>query len=263
MTPIEKRFGRDTARAVRQAFRNLALPVPEQDEFCVTSDGGFLVLANDLGCALRLSNDAALPARHHKRVHQAVAERPVGLLRMDVNPGIQSPSFPDDAEFDAMMQDIERAGLRCIDISSANFGRLPAVPGISAFEYHVVIDPGAIGSSSRWAHYSDTKHDADYYRTEEDKAVTVRRETSMPAMPDDFQDRLYAPLRQAFAAAWPCKSDRANPTQMKTFHALCQTARDKGRLMNAWLGTGKGLSGRDYQGSSVAYAAHCAAFRQA
>jgi hypothetical protein len=210
----------EAAANVRTLFNALAMPLPPRDAFTKTVDGGMLVFLNDPACVMRIVCTRDIPhavLHDHPLILQPLGSRMAGNIRVDINPGIHCPVAADVP--DRLRAALANDNIRLVDDKTLNCGVLPGLP--AGDDAPVVLDLGAV----RKLHgsFKDAMRAAMGY-------VPPPRTDR-----DDIQARHYAPLRAAFARAWPEKAALPDAQKIQEFWDQCRAFKIAGKLVTSWL----------------------------
>lgn len=209
---IRRRFGPSSMEAAKAFFEAARLPEPDDGEHFTTYDSGEILFLNDEGCTLRFS--AASSSSHaHPRALQPLGSRMLGDMRLDFLPG--GKCMPAEQAFEEMAGELETDGYHFApdDREPRNGIELPDGTVL-------LVDPGAVKKLSR--------------------GVTVTGEALYA------RQRIFDPLRAAFARCWPEDEDGIPaPEKLAEFLKTCREAREKGTLTAGW----KTLTSRDFGAS--------------
>ena len=227
ITHIQGGHGIETARAVQDFFEKMEMPIPQHGAFSISMDFGFLVFLNDAGCVLRLTTDAQerFDSRH---ILQPLISQKAGDMRIEIFPGVSSPTSAEDN--DKLKRLLKQDGIDFLDDGAENCGYLPHVTDEHGKPVPVVIDPGAVFALS-------------------ENVEEVQRH-----LPDDVQDKLYNPLKDAFNRAWPQEQGRPDSALVQAFWQKCREMKQQGLLRTGWLDISKDF--KNIKRGSRLYAAH-------
>lgn len=120
---IEERCGWHQASRVEHAFNTIGLPAPAAGEFIKTNEGGYLVLADAVGLAVRMTLNN-WPLHVSDAVLQPLGSFETEFFRIDVNPGIRHPVKSEDY-IDYIYPALRKDGLSARDCRPINAGFLP------------------------------------------------------------------------------------------------------------------------------------------
>lgn len=207
---LQKRRLSYNALAVKNAFNRLRHPLPDNGAFYASYDSGDMVFSNPQAFIIRLRH------RHqnlinHPLVLQPIATRDVGKMKLDIMPGVVCPAPQDVVK--TLRRKLFRAGLKFSDPYARNTGLLPDGSP-------VVIDMGAVERLSGLSRFV--------------AKILDRIRPSAPYPEDGF-----APLREAFSAAWPKDQNADTPHDlavegMDAFLDLCTDMKKKNKLVDGW-----------------------------
>ncbi|HEY0900759.1 MAG TPA: hypothetical protein VGD95_01420 [Micavibrio sp.] len=191
---IDRRIDRLQSKSVARVLDRLALPAPQDHEYFVTSDFGYLVMLSPLGCALRITSNYICPPIKHDRIIQPLKRFFFEEHRVEIFPGLELKSSM--ATVMRLQLLLKNSRIQFNDDWPRNCAVIPAKALKSIFNYSVVCD---IGACSDQRHHDDEK-----------RPVRVAANDNMPT-----QDKAYKHLRAAFAgndmaAAWKlCTENKA------------------------------------------------------
>jgi hypothetical protein len=208
---------------VRAVFNAMNMPLPRDHEFTKGNDGNILFL-NPAACVLRVQYEHAAQLHGHPNILAPLGRRIRGGLVFDVNPGIPCPASGRDMR--RVRGILAEDNFDMWDRLTMNCGYLPAVAGlIKRKQIPVVLDPGAVNKLSN--------------TIEEINALFPGMNLKSPAKETerpDLQKTLYAPLRDAFDAAWPANDALPDRGRMDDFWKKCAGFKKEGKLVASWLG---------------------------
>lgn len=230
--------GTNMMRPTKAAFRQLLLPLPEEDQMRRTYDGSSLVFMNPFGCVLRVTSTW----REYLRPKVPEILQPLGIIR---GPLLTHEIFPgvlclidtySKTEHPLPPQKIPGTNLRKLvhnlrknladknvefwDPELRNAGFVPNPQGQILFENPVVIDMDAV------EHFS--------------LAIAAIKKLihplAVPPAPAP-QETTYQPLRDLFKKAAECKDEKDQSRFMTDFWQGCFKARQRGILVSSWMGS--------------------------
>jgi hypothetical protein len=141
---------------------------------------------------------------------------PAEELRLDINPGIETPGSLKD--YDYILPALKRDRLSISDCKTDNIGYLP-----DAEHTRVVLDAGAVRKESGFSN--------------------ARQTSGAP-----IQDRLFKPLTDAFTNAQNAPLSVDNP--FAGFWAMCREFNEQGLLTPGWLDVPKKIKMTDQDKAS-------------
>lgn len=211
------------AETVKAVFNAMGMPLPRQNEFTKGNDGS-IVFLNPVACVLRVQYEHAAQLHGHPNILEPLGRRIRNNLVFDINPGIPCPvSGRDMRRVKEILADDD---FEMWDPLVMNFGYLPAVTGlIKRRQVPVALDPGAVGRLSN--------------TIDEINALFPGMNLKSPVKEStrpNLQKILYAPLRDAFDAAWPANEELPNQARMNDFWKKCADFKKEGKLVASWLG---------------------------
>jgi hypothetical protein len=202
-------FGRETMFRVVDAFQKMGLPLPEKEEEFLKGSVGALVFLNDYGVVIRMELSGGKRVNDSGWIVQPLATIDAGELLIEICPGcVQAQSAKNNAY---LSHKLERQGLKFWDCKISNIGHIPVSSVRFPEGIPVVIDRLGVNKL-----------------TESAAAIRAALNDLPSREAAEAQEKLYAPLRAAFAAAWP------EPGKMKDFWSLCQSYLREGKLVAGW-----------------------------
>lgn len=217
---------------LKEAFSQLGLPLPENQEYIETVDCGHLLFLNDAGCTIRLEqadkNDGAGNAGYVDYNSEFVLQ-PLGRidgpgLSLCVYPGLISPwnEQPGDGvarDLDKLSGELKDQKIHFFDFDTRgdNIGYLPFTSPAWPRGVPVVIDPGAVARLSDAT--SPIKRALDKVKS----LFTAQAEAPVR------QGDIYGDLRGSFTHAIENKGQG-----IETFWTQCIAAKKTGLLQSSW-----------------------------
>lgn len=232
---LKRQFGRKTAAEVLAVFDNLGLPAPQDDkEFLKGFEGG-LVLVSTYGVVIRIEGKKskglffkADRINDNPFILQPLGSISAGKAVVEVCPGC----YPENDERLGVFltRQLEQSGINFWDNKISNVGRLPVATPSFPEGLPVVYDRLAV------RHFSP--------REREFRAMLPKLEHKFEKAPPEAaldkiaeaqtaQQALYAPLQQAFVAAWPTGAG-TDQKKKEIFWSLCAQALQNGELVAGW-----------------------------
>jgi hypothetical protein len=253
ITRIDRLYGMASAQATAGILRNLGVATPRDGEFTTSWDKGFIVFLNYHACVIRLTAYEQLPYVDDPSVLKPLLTRNAGALRFDLNPGLRASVTPCDTM--ALAEQMQDRNVRLWDQKAENCGYLPPLRG-QGRPVPVVLDPCAVQKISESA---GTVRSIIQAKTKMVNLIQSFRATSAAPLPDadeTLQDKLFAPLKRAFDAAWP-EPGFLDTSLMMDAWKLCRHHHARGTLCAGWLNESMEKSGYKniYEGST-AFAKH-------
>jgi hypothetical protein len=244
---LTKLYGSDTARQTSAYLENIGLPTPNAiGQYYRTSDTGRMLFLDDYGCVVRFTIDKEQPLVDSPLVIQPLGSKIIGKFRADIIPGIRSCDSSEVAA--ALKKNTHKTGIDYFDCHDFNCGLLPNVNDAIPHDYAVILDLGAVKKLTGITASVKNLLNATLNKT---GLSALFNKESAPSP----QDILYAPLKSAFAAAWPDGTEKPDAALVKKFWSLCRDETAKGTLVPGWQGT-------CYKSYAQAYAAQNPAVRQ-
>lgn len=204
LTEMEHKQSPETARLISAFFDAIRMPLPDFDEYTLSSDGGFLIFLDDVGCVMRGSSEKKCQKIENPMILRPLLSRPItDDFRIDVFPAIRSPAL--DEEVALIKETLFQDAIIFRDTQIYNVGYLPVQTKDFPHGFPVIIDMGAF------------RHMA--------KATREARKHLPPSpvkmFQNDLQEVAFGDLRRAFENAWP--QDQGRPDQDKLAQAwqLC------------------------------------------
>lgn len=234
----------ETVLAVRSCLHKLQLPVPAGiDEYAGGFEGVMLPL-NDYGIFIRIEKSQEdIKAKTFDRIDdspyvlQPIVRIPAGKMMVELCPGVMPVSSP--REVAHLKKALQQERIQFWDSHQANAGRLPVVTPGFPDGFPVVIDRLAVRRLSEGAGLAK---------------LLMGGLFSKHKMEDDVQARFYAPVRAAFASAWPQDADAPDAEKMKAFWQICADQKEQGKLLDGWNhGTHTAQCDRIYVAQSAAH----------
>jgi hypothetical protein len=210
----------DTVKAV---FNAMGMPLPRDHEFTKGNDGSILFL-NSAACVMRVQYEHVALLHGHPNILEPLGRRIRNGLVFDINPGVPCPVSERDIR--RVREILADDGFDMWDPLAMNFGYLPAVTGlIKRRQVPVVLDPGAVGKLTNTIDEINALFPGMNLKS-------PQKETKQP----DLQKILYAPLHDAFDAAWPANDELPDQGRMNEFWKKCAGFKKEGKLVASWLG---------------------------
>ncbi|MFH1157676.1 MAG: hypothetical protein V1721_02145 [Pseudomonadota bacterium] len=220
-----------TTRAVLDTFQKMGLPAPESMKGVVTGSEGALVFLNRYGVVIRIERKVAKstpvdisPVRIDDSawILKPLASIDSGEVIIEICPGVHPEK--DEKKETYLAERLDEQGIYFWDCGIRNIGLVPIEKTARFPEGRIplVIDRGAVERLSE---------DIAPVR----RSLEVRQEMREEAREaEEAQEELYAPLRDAFDAAWPDKSGLPDALKMKQFWKLCERYVEEGKLVAGW-----------------------------
>jgi len=215
---LMKHFGRETALKVVEAFQKMDLPLPQDEGEFLKGAMGALVFLNEYGVMIRMEiADLSQYSRADRINDNAWILKPIatidaGKVVIEICPGCeQAQSAVNNAYLRGKLkqQDID-----FWDCKISNIGHIPVKTVRFPEGVPVVIDRLAVNKLT-----NSIASVRSALKSLEDEAT---REA------EEVQEKLYAPLRQAFDSAWP------DTQKIKQFWDMCRRYVQEGKLVAGW-----------------------------
>lgn len=202
----------DSISAVKKFFGRFGLPIPQKQEYRGTADHGALVLLSDIACTIRITDDTRFPHTYHPRFLQPLISNHCSGLRIDVNPGVETPFHGAATErapavYRKLADEFERCALIYWDANPNNIARLP----VPHNNYFLVIDPGCIKTPQ--SSKQDTTHVGGLYYP---------------------QSTIFSPLQTLFAKALSNGGPTVNGELLEAAKERCRQLKNTGALVANW-----------------------------
>lgn len=248
ITRIDRLYGMASAKATEGILRNLGVTTPRDGEYTTSWDKGFIVFLNYHACVIRLTAYEQLPYVDDPSVLKPLLTRNAGSLRFDLNPGLRGSVTPRDAM--ALADQMQDRNVRLWDQKVENCGYLPLLRGQER-PIPVVLDPCAVQKISESAGAVRNIIQAKTKAINLIQAFRDKTDTPLPDADEKLQDKLFAPLRRAFEAAWP-EPGFLDTSMMMEAWKLCRHHHARGTLCAGWLTESMEKSGykRAFEGST-------------
>lgn len=209
------------ARAVREIFNGLGLPVPQRGAYVERSSGmGALVFVDPYALVIRV-----VPEDRNVDISSACLIRPLfsrvaGGYRFVVDPGYDQRAVTlDDAAF--LKQKARGQGLVLRDMTEFNIARVPGTDHLVLVD----IDPSFVSRRRESSFVTAVKAIG--------TALGVKHE-ALPVSEPDPQILQYDPLRAILAQAWPEDASGPDPRGLADFKAACLDFKAEGKLRADW-----------------------------
>ncbi len=217
----------ESARAVREIFNGLGLPVPQRGEYSERSSGmGGLVFVSRYGFVVRVVPAGKTVDISSSCLIKPLFDRAAGGNRFVVDPGYDQRTVTlDDAAF--LKQKARGQGLDLRDLTEFNIARVPGTDHLVLVD----IDPSFISRRRESSFVTAVKATGAALRA----VLGAGREGRRALEPDlDPQIRQYDPLRTILAQAWPENASVPDPQGIADFKAACLDFKAEGKLRADW-----------------------------
>lgn len=237
-----------SARAVRNIFNGLGLPVPEEGECRERSNGmGPLILVSRYGFVIRIVPQDKIVDIENPHFIKPLFNRAAGNYRFVVDPGYELRKLSRSVCTEIGHAIRQKYGALCLDMSPANIANVPGYP-----DHPILIDM----DSSRIRVLLDST----ILMTQAVRMKDLRIEKG--AIPDP-QIALYKPLRDILERAWPEDAPAPDPEGIRTFKKLCLNFKAEGKLRADWDDLNRHNELSDIYFASTSYADHLHAYETA
>ncbi len=192
-------------QSIAHALDKLALPAPQDHEYFITSDFGYLVLMSPLGCTLRITSNESCPPIDHPRIVQPLKRFCFEAHRLEVFPGLKlKNSLATAIRLHSLLH---KDRILFNDDMPRNCAAIPRKALKSIFNYSVVCDIGACTD-----HRNVDLHDDDLplFPANDNKDIHI-------------QEKAYKHLRAAFESG-----------DMQATWKLCAENKAQGILRADW-----------------------------
>lgn len=205
-----------SARAVRNIFNGLGLPVPEDGEYRKRSFGsGPLVFVSQYGFVARIVPKGLIMTINTPCFIKPLFNRAAGNHRFIIDPGYDLREIRVE-HCSALYRKMREYGISWYDNCTVNIARVPNYPShLVAIDIDCIqIDRLSIG-----------------FLTQKTRAIAkllgIVKET-------DPQVELYKPLRDILEQAWPKGAPAPDPEGIRAFKELCLDFKADGLLRSDW-----------------------------
>ncbi len=244
----------DTVPEAHDFFRQLALPVPDEDEHYSATGFRKLVFLSDYGIVIRMTPANSIMQVSNPHFLEPIFTRSAGGYQFAIDPGIDCTATWKEAR--AIYKYLNKKyGIHVSDGKPQNLGFVP--DGTRRHPVLIDLDPTFTSIDRTQTIQVNAEAAARLNGTVRLLSSILKLKPSIPEMPADYQDGFYKPLKEAAAAMWPSNSNVANPEKTREFFSLCTAFKEAGKLLSTWT-----RENNNYHGTTQVAHAYAERLRQ-
>ncbi|MBI3440262.1 MAG: hypothetical protein HY052_00375 [Proteobacteria bacterium] len=238
---LAEEFGYETAVQVVDVFQKLKLPVPQNSDEFLNGNEGCVVFSNKHGVVLRIEQKWVIEMNWDSDkvpdspwILKPLASIETDKAKVEICPGCHADGVGKDGAY--LYSQLRLQNIDYWDVDIGNFGRLPITSPRFPAGIPVVIDRGAVKKMDKGVlppqQVKKILHTSPPHLKKKTEVMAADQEAT------EAQEKLYAPLRQAFEAAWPSGQSAPSDVQkMEQFWTLCERFLQDRKLVVGWNDT--------------------------